>query len=484
MITGEYWKLQDDDALGKIDAAAVRLLSSGGVRIEHEEMLDLLEGSGCRVDRSGRRCFFPEKLIRDATARIGGQTWEKVELPAGWSPQTRLSHGGSYPHLLEWPSGRRRLATRQDVTDMAKMAHTLPEFGIVGKVLTCSEIDQRVEPLWNALQLAQITDKPIGGGEVFYANNVGPLVQMGEILTGKPNDASLVPACDFFISPLILDGNQAECFLAKRRFGIINAPGTMPISGISAPVTIAGTVTVAVAELMAGWIMGYAVNPELPIWGIVSSGSLDMRTLAACFGSPEAMLQDATVVSLCRRLYGINVSAATGYVDCKRPGIEATFQKMLPLVGAPVGTALHPGWDGLLSAGQDYSPVQHILDTEIMEAVKRFWCNFEVNEETIGLELIESMLTNGQTNFLDTDHTLAHYKAEQWYPRWFDRSLWQGDAAEADAERKMLTRIDHYCKDAIERYKQPEIDTAKVAELRRVFLAAEHETLGTNVTCM
>jgi len=484
MITGEYWKLQDDGALGKIDAAAVRLLSCGGVRIDHEEMLSVLEGAGCRVDRSGRRCFFPEKLIRDVLAHIGGKTCEKVELPAGWSPQTQLGHGGSYPHLLEWPSGRRRLATRHDVSDMAKMAHTLPEFGTVGKVLTCSQIDQRIEPLWNAVQLAQITDKRIGGGEIFYANNVEPLVQMGEILTGKPNDTSLVPSCDFFISPLILDGNQAECFLAKRRIGIINAPGTMPISGISAPVTIAGTVTVAVAELMAGWIMGYAVNPELPIWGIVSSGSLDMRTLAACFGSPEAMLQDATVVSLCRRLYGINVSAATGYVDCKRPGIEATFQKMLPLVGAPVGTGLQAGGDGLLSAGQDYSPVQHILDTEITEAVGRFWGSFEVSEETIGLELIESMLTSGQTNFLDTDHTLAHYKAEQWYPRWFDRSLWQGDAAEADAERKMLNRIDRYCKDAIERYEQPDVDTAKVAELRRVFVAAEQEILGTNVTCI
>ena len=43
MITGEYWKLQDDDALGKIDAAAVRLLSGGGVRIEHEEMLDRID---------------------------------------------------------------------------------------------------------------------------------------------------------------------------------------------------------------------------------------------------------------------------------------------------------------------------------------------------------------------------------------------------------------------------------------------------------
>ena len=57
MISGEYWKLQDDAAIAKIDAAAVQLLSEGGVRVEHDEMLDILEGAGCR-----------------STARAGGAT--------------------------------------------------------------------------------------------------------------------------------------------------------------------------------------------------------------------------------------------------------------------------------------------------------------------------------------------------------------------------------------------------------------------------
>jgi len=340
-------------------------------------------------------------------------------------------------------------------------------------VLTCCEIDQRIEPLWAALQIAQITDKAIEGGEIFYASQIEPLVRMGEVITGKPGDTSLVASCDFLIAPLIFDANQAECFIAKRRFGLPNVPGTMPVSGISAPVTIAGTVTVAVAELMAGWVMGYAIAPDLPASGIVSSGSLDMRTLAACFGSPEALLQDTAVVNLCHRLYGIPVWPVMGYVDCKRPGIEAMFQKMLPIVGVPFGTHMLHVADGLLSAGQDYSPVQHMLDAEMANGIARFWGNYEVNDDTVALDLIEQMMRNDRTNFLDTDHTLAHYKAEQWYPKWFDRSRWQGDAAEADAERKMLDRIDRYCKDAIAGYKQPDIDRFKVAELRRIFAAAE-----------
>ena len=305
---------------------------------------------------------------------------------------------------------------------------------------------------------------------------------MGEVLSGKPGDTSLVASCDFFIAPLIFDRTQAECFLEKRRFGIGNVPGTMPVSGMSAPVTLAGTVAVALAELMAGWVFGYVVNPELPAGGIVASGSLDMHSATARFGSPEALLQDVTVVQACRRLYGIRVWAATNYVDAKRPGLEAAFEKMFALAGAPFGTDFAPGGGGLLSAGQDYSPVQHMLDAEMEKAVERFRGTFEVSDETLALDLIGKMVRQGSTNFLETDHTLRHFRAEQWYPRWFDRSLWQGPEAELQAEGRMLERVDRYWRDAVARYVPPAADKARLSELRRIFLAAERRILGANVT--
>ena len=484
MIQGEYWKLHDDATIRKIDAAAVRLLTGSGARVEHDGLLDMLEGAGCRIDRPARRCYFTEKLIRDAIEHLGGKRGTEIEISPGWSPQIRMGHAGNFPHLVDWPSGRRRLATRHDVIDMARMGHSLDEFAYVGKVLTTHQVDQRIEPLWNALQLAQITNKPTHGGEIFYADYIEPLVRMGEVISGKPGSTFLISSCDFFITPLILDPNQAACFVEKRRFGIANVPGTMPVAGMSSPVTIAGTVAVALAELIAGWVLGYLVNPGVPAGGIVSTGSLDMRTLAACFGSPEAMLQDVSVVNICRRLYGIHVHAAVGYTDCKRPGLEAVFLKMLALVGWPFGTDQMIGGGGLLSAGQDYSPVQHMLDTEMQKAIERFRGHYEVNDDTLAVELTERVMRSAATNFLDTEHTFRHYAAEQWYPRWFDRTRWQNDEHERDAERRMLERIDRYCKDAIRDYERPDIDASKVAELKRIFLAAERKILGSNVTSL
>jgi len=473
MITGQYWKLHDDATLRRIDDAVVRLLTRSGARIEHDGLLGMLEGAGCRVDRPARRARFTERLIRDALGRVGARTGDSVAIPSGWSPRWRAGHGGSFPHLLEWPGGERRLATRQDVIDLARMGHALEEMESVGRVVTCGEVDPRIEPLWTTVQLAKTTDKPIGGGEVFFPEHVEPLVRMGEVLSGRPGDTSLVAACDFWITPLVLDPQQAACFLEKRRFGIRNCPGTMAVSGMSAPVTLAGTIALALAELVAGWVLGYVVAPDLAAEGLVCTGSLDMRTMAACFGSPEAKLQDVAVVDAARRLYGIPVHAVIGYTDAKRPGLEAAFLKMLPLLGIPFGTARTPDGQGLLSAGQDYSPVQHVLDREMSKACERFWGHYELDDETLALDLIEEQLARPSVNFLETAHTLRHFRQEQWYPRWFDRSLWQGAALETRAEDEMLRRIDAYVRDAVRRYEPPALPAGRTAELERILRAAE-----------
>jgi len=482
MIMGEYWQLHDEAALQRIDRAAIHLLTACGARIKHAGLLSMLEEAGCRIDWPAERCYFREALIRQAVAHLGKPQRHSVTIPTGWQRHHSLGHSGSFPHLLEWPKGQRRLATQQDIREMAKMAQMLDEFCSVGRVLTCAEVDPRIEPLWTTMQLAAITDKPIAGGEILYPQYIEPLVRMGEVLSGVPGDTSLIAPCDFFIAPLIFDQQQAACFLEKRKFGLPNVPGTMPISGLSAPVTIAGAVTLAVAELLAGWVMGYVVSPEAPASGIVASGSIDLRATTACFGSPEALLQDLATTQLCRRLYGIAITPATGYTDCTKPGIEAVFLKMLPLLMIPFGVAPEFCCSGLLSAGQDYSPVQQLLELEMQEAMQRFWGTFDVNDETIALEVIEETMRHAATNFLETDHTLAHYRTEQWYPRLFKRLPWQGTAAELQDEPALLERINQRVTDAIHRYERPELDSAKLAEIRRIYAGAERDILGGHVT--
>ena len=475
MIRGQLWQLIDEDEMQRLDEAALRLLSRTGAVIRHDATLARLEAAGCTVERESGRCRFPEKLIRDVLAHFGRPQDNDSTGAANWNPALHTGHGGSFPHFLEWPDCRRRLATRQDVADMAKMAHVLPEFGSVGQVLTCAEVDSRIEPVWNAVERMSLTDKPIGGGEVLHHENIKHLVRLGELETGVPGDTSLLATCNFSVAPLIFGRRMLDCAIEKAKFRCPHVPGTMPISGISAPVTLAGTVAVCLAELIVGWVIGYLLDPDLSVGGIVASGSLDMRTLRACFGSPEAHLQDTATAQVCRRLYGIRVHVALGYVDCKTPGIEATYEKLLPLVAAPFlgeGAGISPG---LLSAGQDYSPVQHLLDLDMLGGWQRFNAGLKVDDDTLALDLVDAAAHRQRPTFLDSEHTARHYASEQWYPRWLDRQIWQGDRNESGAERRMLDAVNDHWKDAVARYERPELDPGKLAEAEKILAAAEAE---------
>lgn len=97
MISGKYWMLHDDDAIGKIDRAAMCLIERRGARIANDAMLDSLEGAGCRVDRQAQRCYFPEKLVCEALSHLGGKAGPDVKVPSGWSPVLRLAHGRELP---------------------------------------------------------------------------------------------------------------------------------------------------------------------------------------------------------------------------------------------------------------------------------------------------------------------------------------------------------------------------------------------------
>src|ERR1039457_3311268 len=211
MFSGRLWELHAEADLWKIDAAAVRLLTQTGCRLEHEGLLALMEGAGCRVDLAAMRAYFPEELIRRALQHLGGGARsrevqgqfdqpdlsrqgyagaQEIHQRTRWNPQPHLVQDGNYPHLLEWPSGRRHLASREDVVAMAQLGHALPDFAVVGKVLNCHDVDQRIEPLWYILTLAGITDKHLAGGEIFFAEYIEPLVQMASALSGQENDTS------------------------------------------------------------------------------------------------------------------------------------------------------------------------------------------------------------------------------------------------------------------------------------------------------
>lgn len=63
-----------------------------------------------------------------------------------------------------------------------------------------------------------------------------------------------------------------------------------------------------------------------------------------------------------------------------------------------------------------------MLDNEMAGYLRRVLRGLEVDEETLALEVIRSVGIGG--NYLDTEHTVRHFRREYWFPKLFDRSSW------------------------------------------------------------
>jgi trimethylamine:corrinoid methyltransferase-like protein len=99
---------------------------------------------------------------------------------------------------------------------------------------------------------------------------------------------------------------------------------------------------------------------------------------------------------------------------------------------------------GLLSIDEVYSPIQMVLDNEMLSALLHLTREFEVSEETIGLETILEAGPGGQ--FLDKPHTARYFRSEHWEPGIWSRHMlrpWleQGGRLDVDRAREVALEV-------------------------------------------
>jgi trimethylamine--corrinoid protein Co-methyltransferase len=78
---------------------------------------------------------------------------------------------------------------------------------------------------------------------------------------------------------------------------------------------------------------------------------------------------------------------------------------------------------------------QLVICDEIVGWLEHFMAPIEINNETLALDLIDEIGPDGQ--FLDTEHTMAHFR-EYWYPGVFERGnydQWQDAGGKSLGER-------------------------------------------------
>ena len=432
-----------------IHQSALRILERTGMWIDHCGALEYLRAAGCGVDMDRRLVKFPSEVVEAAVARMRCNFRD----PDRWPKRTSVRYSqvrfdaqpfcvhddftvsaGGFCCFICDPDGQRRNATLEDVREALKLADKLDQIAYTGLPCAAQDVPVQVRPVVMAAELVKATRK-LGGIETFEPAQVGYIARIGEIVAGGREAHRRHPILVGYAearTPLCIDAVMAEVMLAHLELGLPQSLDTMPDGGATAPVSAAGILSLGVAETLGGLVLGFAVDPNATMTIDFTPSYCDMRSMYFSYAGAERMPLLAARVQLVSEYYGCPSGIHGGKTNACVPGTQAGVEKAISMYAAVLAGAIGFGTVGHLENAVTFSPLQLVIDNEIARYVRRAVRGFEVNEETLALDVIEKAGIGGHT--YDQEHTLSHYREEELLSPFFDCTGW-GSGDSLDRER-------------------------------------------------
>lgn len=303
-FTGFSLNVFSDDDCFKIHLDTLELLETVGIFCESQRAIEIFEAGGCRVDYEQKKVKIPAWLVEDAVHKAPPRV-----LMAGRDPENDvvLENGrvnfltfGEGIMVIDPYTGERRPSTKQDIGDVAKLCDALPNVDVIEQTLNARDKDERVAMLHNAEATLNNTTKHQSQG-ADNAHQAKLAIDMAAAIVGgkeKLKDRPIISGGGCPVSPLTLPEGNTEQLIEYALVGLPCNPLSMAMAGGSTPVTLAGTMVVHNAEILAYIVLIQLVNPGNPCTYGSSTTILDLRRAVATVGCPELGMISAAVARM------------------------------------------------------------------------------------------------------------------------------------------------------------------------------------------
>ena len=434
------FRVLSEDQIERIYLGALELLESTGGRIISEEARQILEDAGAKVE--GETARIPAGLVKSMLASVpprialGNRDGERTVILE--SHRIHYGTGSDCPFIIDAETGERRLYVKEDIANAARVVDACPNLDFHMSLGLTSDVPDFSYDRHQAATMFRNTRKPL----VLTAmskDGLADILEMYYLIRGGRDAFEVNPGFVIYIeptTPLVHSKVAMEklIFAADRRIPAIYTP--CPIAGATAPVTLAGALTVGVAEFLTGMVVSQAQRPGAPLimGGVISP--MDMRTTILTYGSPELHLMSAALTDIAHWLK-VPMFSTAGCSDSKTVDEQAAVEAALSIMAAGLSGANLIHDVGFLESALIGSYEMVVLSDEIIGMVKHFLNGVRVDDETLALEVVKEVGPGG--NFLAHEHTVRNLRQELWFPGLIDRSKYS--AWQDAGSKRMVDRV-------------------------------------------
>jgi trimethylamine--corrinoid protein Co-methyltransferase len=464
------FEILNAEALEIIEANAETVLEEIGVNfVDNPAALHLWRQAG--ADVRGERVRMPRGLARALCQTAPSRYTQHARNPArtvevgGKSLVLAPVYG---PPFVRDAAGGRRYATIADFRAFVKLGYMSKWLHHSGGTV-CEPTDVPVNKRHLDMLHAHMTlsDKPYMGS-VTEPSRAEDSVAMSKILFGGQfvDDNTVMTSLININSPLTFDSVMMGALevYAKANQACIVSP--FIVGGAMAPVTVAGTLTQVLAEVLAGVAYSQLVRKGAPVIFGAFVTSIDMNSGAPTFGTPEAAQITYGAGQLARRM-GLPYRSAGSFCGSKLPDAQAAYETANSLnmgLLSGVNFMLHAcGW---LEGGLVSSYEKFVMDADQLGPLHRLAAGVDISENGQGMAAIREVGPGG--HYLGCAHTQANFKEAFWRTDLLDYKpfeTWEEEGAR-DTVALASARVEKLLRD----YEAPPLDPA-VAEALSDFVA-------------
>lgn len=460
------FELLGDAALTKIEEQADWILDTIGVEFRGDELaLKLLSEAGGRVN--GQRIQFEPGLVRALCQSAPSE----FKLHARASEHTVtlggnnlvLMPGYGSPFVTDLERGR-RYATLCDFENFVKLAHASPWLHHSGgTVVEPTDIPVNKRHLDMMLAHLTLSTKPFMGAVTSEASANDSIAMARQVFGQEFLKANCVMQANINVnSPLIYDETMSTALriYAEANQCVCISPAIF--AGAMGPLSPAAVAAQTLAEAMVGIALTQLVRPGCPVVLGSFHSTMNLRSGALTFGSPEANLTTMALTQLGRRL-GVPVRSGGGQITGSNAPDGQAMQDSCNAMWATLISGAHQVWHaaGWLEGGLVMSYEKFIMDLDNCGAMLKLLQGISVEDEDMGRDAY--LETGPGENFLSTAHTLRHYATANYEPQIPEAGpyeTWMENGAPS-ADQRATSRW----KQTLSEYEKPAIEPSVLAAL-------------------
>jgi len=413
-----YLRVLSDEDRDQVHESTIKILSETGVRVETDLGRDYLKKAGAEVEENTKLVRIPRKLLEESLQAAPKKFSLGARRP-GWDlgmneGNCSLLIDGSGIEVIDHRTREKRPSLSSDWFDATRVIDAIDEFGVYWGMVTQSDVgDSLPETINHWIQIFRNFSKHVQNSSSTSSESAW-LLEILQTVFGDKETIKKTNPYSFLVcpqSPLIIEREDTDAYLATKGYQIPIAVMPMPLMGGTGPGNMISMTILGNCEVLAMLCLVQAADPGTPFIWAPCLAVMNPRTGMYSAGAIENSLLSSAATEM-GRYYGLPVIGEGGGTDAYVPGIQAGYERAMSSV---IGTLSWPDLlvgPGLLGGSMILSLEQLVIDVEMFRMSRQAHRGIPTHDEAWLEEDIQKVGPGG--NFLGEKSTRKFMRSGEW----------------------------------------------------------------------